>query len=347
MKKLLLGLCLSLTFNAFSHDFSTTIKGQRIYFEITNPNKRTVAVTYNGNIKDKKVPELKGVVEIPSKIKHNNKVYEVTAIGSKAFANAKRLKGVVISSGIERIGDFAFENCDSLESVVFPGRIESLGQGIFFNCHAISDVVIGSDWKTVDFSMFRWSDALREISIPAKVEKIQGIKKLKGLERINVESANQKFLSVDGILYNKNATILYACPRNYEGDLKIIEGTNQVLSGALIDCCKITTLDFPKTLKNISFRETSRMKNLESIIMRAEMPIVTAYYNGEGKFLFQLANPKTQILILTTAKNAYEKVLPTEAGEYREKKDGVPYFVSASELTTKKNLKGVKNFNNY
>lgn len=347
MKKLLLGLCLSLAFGGFAHDFSTTIQGQRIYFEITNQNKKTVAVTYNGSIKDKKAPELKGVIEIPTKIKHNNNVYEVTAIGPKAFAGAKRLKGVVISSGIVSIGDFAFENCDSLESVVFPGKIESLGQGIFFNCHSISEVVIGSDWKTIDFAMFRWSNALREITIPAKVEKIQGIKKLKCLERINVEAANQKFSSIDGMLYNKNATIFYACPRNYEGSVKIKEGTTQVLGGALIDCTKITMLDFPKTLKSISFRETSRMKSLESIVMRAEIPIVTAYINGEGKFLFQLANPKTQIVVLTTAKKAYEQALPTEAGEYREKKDGVPYFVAASELPTKKNLKGVKNFNNY
>lgn len=347
MKRLLLGLCLSLTLGGFAHDFATTIQGQRIYFEITSQSKKTVAVTYNGSIKDKKAPELVGVIEIPTKIKHNNTFYEVTAIGPKAFANAKCLKGVVISSGVETIGDFAFENCDSLESIVFPGKIESLGQGIFFNCHSISNVVIGSDWKSVDFAMFRWSGALREITIPAKVEKIQGIKKLKGLERINVEAANQKFSSVDGMLYNKDATIFYACPRNYEGNVKIKEGTTQVLSGALIDCTKITSLNFPKTLKNISFRETSRMKNLENIIMRAEIPIITAYINGEGKFLFQLANPKAKIIVLNTAKKAYEQALPAEAGEYREKKDGVPYFVAASELPTKKNLKGVKNFNNY
>lgn len=344
IRNLLLGALLFAGVGAYAHDFTATVNGQRLYFEITSKNKKTVSVTYNGSITDKKALDIEGILEIPAKIKHNNVVYEVNAIGQKAFANADRLKGIVIPSGVETIGDFAFEDCDSLKSVVFPGNPVSLGQGIFFKCANISDVTIGSDWQTIDFAMFRWSDEVNSINIPAKIEKIQGIKKLVALKSISVDPNNKKFSSDNGMLYSKDGATLFACPRAYIGKLKVKEGTVKVLDGALIDCLGITSLDLPSTIKTVSFRETSRMKELDYVILRSEKPFYTGYYNGVGKFLFQLANPKAQFIVLSASKEEYITVLATDAGEYCVSIGAVPFMVSQSELPTVKSFKGVKNF---
>lgn len=332
---------------AYAHDFTATVKGQRLYFEITSKTKKTVAVTYNGSRADRKSPDIEGIVEIPAKIRHNGIVYEVNAIGQKAFADADRLKGVVIPSGVESIGDFAFEDCDSLQSVVFPGNPVNLGQGIFFRSPAIENVTIGSDWKNIDFTMFRWSDRLTSVTIPAKIEKIQGIKKLVALKTISVDPNNKKFASSGGMLYSKDGATLYACPRAYAGTAKVKEGVTKVLGGALIDCPAITSIDLPATLQSISFRETSRMKNLANIILRSETPVITGYIGQSGRFFFQLANPKAEIIVLSSAKERYLSDLATAAGEYSERIGAVPYAVSISELPTKKNFKAVKNFDKY
>lgn len=332
---------------ATAHDFTATVDGQRLYFDITNKSKRTAAVTYNGSISEKKSNKISGRVEIPSKVKHDNVVYEVTAINPKAFADAKQLKGIVIPFGVESIGDFAFEGCDSLSSVVFPGNPVSLGQGVFFNCPSISDVTIGSDWKSIDFTMFRWSNTLTKINIPAKVEKIQGVKKLAYLKEITVDANNEKFSAHDGILYSKDGKTLYACPRAYTENVRIQEGTEKVTSGALIDCLEVTYIDFPSSLKSLSFREISRMKNLTTVVMRPSTPIETAYTGGNGKFLLQIADEKVSIVILSSSKKAYESALATEAAEYSETISGVPYMVTVQQKPTKKNFKAVKNFDKY
>ena len=338
------GLCMFAGIGTKAHDFSATINGQRLYFEITNKSQKTIAVTYNGGIADKKAPMLNGIVEIPSKVKYHDIVYEVNAIGQKAFANAKHLKGIVMPSGIKSIGDFAFENCDSLRDVVFPGNSVSLGQGVFFMCPSISNVTIGSDWKSIDFAMFRWSKMLYSVSIPAKIEKIQGIKKLKYLTTINVDSNNAMFASYDGMLYSKDCTIYYTCPRAFKGNVVIKEGVTKVINGALVDCISVTSLDLPSSLQVLSFRETSRMKLLERIVMRAKEPMFTGYHNGIGKFFFQLANEKVQIVVLSSSKKRYENIMSLEAGEYSENTESIPYMVTQAELPTKKNLKGVKQF---
>lgn len=347
IKTAIAGVLLMAGLAATAHDFTATVDGQRLYFDITNKSKRTAAVTYNGSISEKKSNKISGRVEIPSKVKHGNVVYEVTAINPKAFADAKQLKGIVIPFGVESIGDFAFEGCDSLSSVVFPGNPVSLGQGVFFNCPSISDVTIGSDWKSIDFTMFRWSNTLTKINIPAKVEKIQGVKKLAYLKEITVDANNEKFSAHDGILYSKDGKTLYACPRAYTENVRIQEGTEKVTPGALIDCLEVTYIDFPSSLKSLSFREISRMKNLTTVVMRPSTPIETAYTGDNGKFLLQIANEKVSIVILSSSKKAYESALATEAAEYSETISGVPYMVTVQQKPTKKNFKAVKNFDKY
>ena len=346
-KTTIAGVLLMAGLAANAHDFTATVDGQRLYFDITNKSKRTAAVTYNGSISEKKDNNISGRVEIPSKVKHDNVVYEVTAINPKAFAGAKQLKGIVIPFGVESIGDFAFEGCDSLSSVVFPGNPVSLGQGVFFKCPSISDVTIGSDWKTIDFTMFRWSDNLTKINIPAKVEKVQGVKKLAHLKEITVDTNNEKFSAHDGMLYSKDGKTLYACPRAYTENVKIQEGTEKITPGALINCLEVTYIDFPSSLKSLSFRETSRMKNLATVVMRPSTPIETAYMGGNGKLLLQIANEKVSIVILSSSKKAYESALATEDGEYSETTSGVPYMVTVQQMPTKKNFKAVKNFDKY
>lgn len=325
---------------AHAHDFTATIGGQRLFFEITNRAKRTAAVTYNGSIADRNANEIEGKVEIPSKVRYNNVVYDVTEIGPKAFSGAKHLKGIVIPSGVTSIGDFAFEGCDSLAAVVFPGNGVTLGQGIFFGCPMIGDVTIGSDWKSVDLTMFRWSDSLRRVNIPAKVEKLRGVKKLKGLDELTVDPNNEHFASYDGILYSKDGKTLYACPRAYGRKVVAVrEGTETITPGALIDCVGIEEIIFPASLTTLSFRETSRMAGLKKVEMQSATPIFTAFIGGEGRFLLQTANPKVVIILPKGAKKAYEGAMAKEAGEYAETPTGVPYIVTAQQLPTKKNLK--------
>lgn len=346
-KSLIAGLLLLAGAEVSAHDFSATVNGQCLYFDIVSTAKQTAAVTFKGSVRDRNIPDYSGVIEIPSKVKHNNVVYRVSSIGRKAFANSKSLKGIVIPSGVETIGDFAFEGCDSLSSVVFPGNPVSLGQGVFFRCSQIAGVTIGSDWKTLDFTMFRWSDKLTAVHVPAKVEKIRGLKKLKCLKLITVDPNNARFTSVDGMLYSKDGSILYACPRAYVGKVKVSDGTETVQPGALLDCVGVTSIDFPASIKKVSFRETSRMKNLETIVMRAEQPISTGYISGQGTFLFLTCNSKVVIAVPSASKSDYVDSLATEPGEYSEALGGIPFEVVATEMPAKKNIKGVKNFDKY
>lgn len=337
------------TLIATAHDFTATIDGQKIYFNITSKARQTAEVTYKGSIADVRIPETEGILEIPAKVKHGKVVYSVTKIGPKAFSGATELTGVILPSSVKEIGDFAFEGCTALSKVIFPSGDVKMGQGTFFKCSALKDLSFGSDWKTLNLAPYRWSDSLHIVNIPAKVEKVMNLKSIASLREVNVDANNAKFSAYKGALYNKDYTILYGVPRSYKGTLKIKEGTTDITQGALIDCPDITLIDIPASLQVLSFRETSRMSDLEEIVFRGETPLTTAYNNGQACFLLQVANPSVKINVPKDAKKEYAKQLVVTPGEYTESAQtgSIPYMVEAASLPQAKNIKGLKNFNDY
>lgn len=329
----------------FAHDFTATINGQKLFFNIKNKAGKTIEVTYNGSIAEKRQPSIEGSIEIPARIKHDDVVYTVASIGPKAFSGATKLTEVVMPSTIKSIDDFAFEGCKSLSKVVFPGNAVVFGQGVFFKCESIKDVTIGSDWTSIDLSMFRWSDKLETLYIPAKMRQIKNLKAVKTLKNINVDVNNGNFTSKDGILYNKDVTVLYGCPKAYGGNLKIAEGTITITSGSLSDCMEVTSIDIPSTVTTMSFREFARLKKLNSLIFRGETPVNTAYSGKTGKFVLLTANPELKIYVKDSSKKIFKASLVQQTSEFTETADGtMPYVVRVENMPNAKNIIGVKDF---
>ena len=350
MSFLLLGCFISL----WAHDFVATGKnGQKLYFKITDARRQYVEVTYQGSITSVQLSAYSGEVTIPAKVKHNNKVYQVTGISRKAFSNARELTGIILPSGLSSIGDFAFEGCTKLQKVVFPGNVVRFGEGVFFRCPSISQVTLGSDWTSVNLKMFRWSNQLASITIPAKLVSLQNLKSLKGLKTVEVDVNNPNFASVDGLLYNKNKTILLGCPRAFDGAVKVAEGTTTIYWGALADCLSITSVDLPASLKSLSFREFARLEQL-TIVIRGEKPLMTAKLGTKEVFLLKVVNPQqVELQVPKFAQKEYKNTLCSEEGEYTEIPGNIPEGVSpehaviplqvkAGELLTKKQVKGKK-----
>lgn len=348
MKRLILlaALLLSGTL-AQAHDFVVTLDGQKVYFNIKSQRNRTAEVTYNGSIAQGRPSYVEGEVTIPAKVKHDDVIYTVVGIGPKAFSGADKLTGIVLPMGIATIGDFAFEGCTSLSKIIFPGNSVKFGQGVFFQCDKIQDVSFGSDWKEVDLRMFRWSDSLRSLTIPAKVERIANLKSLKRLERVAVDVNNARFTTIDGLLYNKSGEVLYGCPRAYCGKIRIAEGVRTITPGALIDCPGIEQIDLPATLASLSFREFSRMPALTTLIFRGEEPLCTARQQGEGCFLLQVQHPALTIVVPKSARDAYKVALVQQRGEYTEIDGTIPYLVEAEKMPAARNIVGVKEFSKY
>lgn len=71
-------------------------------------------------------------ITIPATVSYGGVTYKVTSIGSKAFANQKKLKKVTIGKYVKKIGSKAFYKDKKLSKVIFKGtQVKSIGKKAF------------------------------------------------------------------------------------------------------------------------------------------------------------------------------------------------------------------------
>lgn len=165
-------------------------------------------------------------------------------IGERAFSYCKDLKTVRFPEGLIRIGDFAFNSCTSLEEISFPDSLEELGYDVFYGrdmAVKVKDGVVklGPSFTKCSSSTF-WGLVF---------------------DSFEVDEKNTTYSSVNGMLCNKQGTILYSVPTTSEGRVEIPDGIVVVpynavktvdmglLSGKRYE--KITEIQVPDSVKYI------------------------------------------------------------------------------------------------
>ena len=145
----------------------TSVKGGKAYVSLNKfANKRATTA------------------RIPSTIKVKGVSYRVTAVGTKAFMNCKRLKRVVIGSSVTKIGTYAFRGCTKLTSVTIPSYVTEIGSGAFYKCTALKKVTIGKAVKKIGSKAFYGCKNLRTLSIKGT--------KLKSVGRSAISNIHKK-----------------------------------------------------------------------------------------------------------------------------------------------------------
>ena len=120
---------------ASAHDFE--VGG--VYYNILNAfNEVEVASAPSGTA-------YSGTVTIPEQVTHNNKVYNVTAVGDRAFADCPSLEQVTFGGKVATIGKRAFLNCTGLTQMTIPQAVALIKEYAFAQCTSLNTVVMNND----------------------------------------------------------------------------------------------------------------------------------------------------------------------------------------------------------
>ena len=175
---------------------------------------------------------------------------------------------VVIPDGVVEIGSGCFQDL-KIKSVVIPYSVTSIGNGAFYYC-----------------------TSLTLITIPDSVTKIgnRAFALCYSLTSINVAENNNIYSSVDGVLFNKDKTVLiqypegkvdieYTIPNSvtsigceaFRGcksltTISIPESVTIIGHGAFYNCTSLTTLTIPDSVTSIGEYAFSLCTNLSSVI---------------------------------------------------------------------------------
>ena len=117
-------LLLAVSTLSWAYDFEV----DGIYYD-KNSDGTSVSVTY----KNQSYKSYSGSVVIPATLTYDNKTYDVTSIGYRAFWDCSGLTSVIIPNSVTSIGDNAFQSCSGLTSVTCLAKnVPSMGSDVFY-----------------------------------------------------------------------------------------------------------------------------------------------------------------------------------------------------------------------
>ncbi len=192
----------------------------------------------------------------------------VTTIGGSAFYHCTTLISITIPDSVKKIDDQAFWGCDSLATVIIGSGLTSIAMDTFVGCESLTSIIIGSSVTRIGNHAFYGCTSLTSITIPDSVTSI-GSEPFGGctsLVSINVDSSNETYCSVDGVLFNKAQTELIQYPTGRTSvSYTIPDGVTNIGYQAFYNCTNLTSVAISESVTSIGWRVFNSCDNLNYI----------------------------------------------------------------------------------
>ena len=177
----------------------------------------------------------------------------VSSIGDNAFSGCDTLEKVTIADSVTSIGEGAFENCEKLTSVTLPRELRRIGFGAFFSCRSAKFNALPQNLVTIDTVAFYGCEKLTELEIPASVTTIGYgcFASCSNLRVITVADGNENFTVENGVLYNRDKTLLLQAPGALAEKVIIPDSVAVIGNNAFDGCYRLPEVTIPTGVQRI------------------------------------------------------------------------------------------------
>jgi hypothetical protein len=170
-----------------------------------------------------------------------------------------------IPSTVLTIGESAFSRCDKITAIVFNNSLVTIEEYAFHICYGLTSINLPSMLETIKANGFYNCEGLKSISIPASVKTIGRSAFTLTTGNVTVDPGNQYFSSADGVLYNKDKTVLIHYPLDKNGSFIIPNTVTEIGTEAFYSCENLTGITLPAGLKIIHERAFMFCEKLPSV----------------------------------------------------------------------------------
>ena len=174
----------------------------------------------------------------------------VTLIGEQSFAFCNNLTDITLSNNLVEIKPWAFYLCSDLTTITIPSSVTIIGERAFYSAGLIS-VTIPENVTSLGDNVFHGCNSL-----------------------INIEviSANPNYSSLNGVLYNKDQTILLQYPKGKTNtSFEIPESVTSIGKYAFY-FASLSSIVIPSSVTTIELGAFDICRDLSSIICHATTP---------------------------------------------------------------------------
>ena len=203
----------------------------------------------------------------------------VTSIGYRAFYNKSTLTSVTIPAGVASIGQDAFYLCRGLTSVSIPDGVTSIGSYAFYSCTGLTSVTIPDSVTSIGSYAFYSCTGLTSVTIPDSVSSIgsSAFTDCNGLTSIMVDALNPAYSSLDGVLFDKNQSILIQYPAGKTGSYLIPGSVINIGAFAFYDSNGLTGVTIPGGVTGIGSSAFASCDALTSVAIPGSVTTIGSY----------------------------------------------------------------------
>ena len=158
----------------------------------------------------------------------------------------KSIIDLVVPEGVSAIDEAAFEGYSSIKSVLIPNSVTFIGDDAFRECTSLVTITIPSSVLSLGNTPFYQCESLSSIL---------------------VEDGNKKYASIDGVLYNKELSVLLCCPPKKEGHFKVLDSVIELGDYAVDRCSIITSITLPEGIEEIPDGAFKRCSSIKEFII--------------------------------------------------------------------------------
>lgn len=181
------------------------------------------------------------------------------------------LKKVKISEGLTIISQGAFQHCRMIEEIELPNSIEFIGDYAFYGCTNINKFILPENITFIGEFAFYVCNSLTEFSL---------------------SDINNNYSVIDGVLYNKNETILIQYPAQKIGNDFIIPDTvTKIEDGAFYANQYIVSIN-TSNVSNIGDYAFSFARSMNDIVLNNSLLVIGKQAFSNLRSLVEITFPE-------------------------------------------------------
>jgi len=206
-------------------------------------------------------------------IGNTNTIYKVpdgvTEINYSAISENNNIVSVVLPESLEVIREFALSWNKNLKEIVVPDSVTTIERCAFYADEALETLQLGKGVKEIG-----------EYALSCLVS-------LKGIQ---ISEENPAFSEADGVLFNKDKTVLICCPAGKSGAYSVPEGVTEIGIGAFENCENLTSIEISKSVRSVCEDAFYYCVGLKSLILPSGVTTI-------GKTVLEEAENLNSIII--------------------------------------------------
>ena len=135
---------------------------------------------------------------------------------------------------VTTIGAWAFSYCTSLTSIDIPNSVTTIGEQAFASCTSLASIDIPNSVTTIGELAFDYCTSLASI---------------------RVASDNPNYIGIDGVLFNKDKTMIVVYPEGKDGsEYTIPNSVTTIGEWAFSNCTSLASVNIPNSVTTIGNR---------------------------------------------------------------------------------------------